>query len=1049
MTEYSEDQLVEQEAIKVFKDSLKIDSLNLYEEKFPQTLGRETKSEVVIVSKLLSALEKLNTDLSEDAKKEVVAQVLQDRTRLSMFKANQEVYKLLKDGVKIKAKNSKGIYEYKTVKIIDFNNPDNNDYFLSSQFWITGEMYTRRPDLILFVNGIPLVIIELKARGVDVKRAFEDNITDYKDTIPKLFWYNAFILISNGRESKIGTLTSEYEHFSDWKKITENGEKGIIPLDTIIRGTCEKSRLLDLIENFILYTSIKEETKRIDVKIIAKNHQYHGVNSAVESFKERKKNNGRLGVFWHTQGSGKSFSMVFFAQKILRKFEGNYTFLVVTDRKELDGQIYGTFQDSGVVTEVEVQAKDGAHLKQLLKEDHRLLFTLIHKFRTEKGKPYEKLTDRNDIIVMTDEAHRTQYDVLAMNMRSAIPNASFIGFTGTPLMAKGEEKTKETFGKYVSVYNFREAISDKSTVPLFYENRVPELALNNPEFNDKIYEVIENADLDEQQQDKFEKEFNKEYHIITNKDRLNIIAKDIVNHYANRGYQGKAMVVSVDKVTAVRMYDRVQEHWKNMIKELEGQLKKATFNEKAELMERISDLKKTDMAVVVSSEQNEIQKFKKEGLDILTHRKRMVEEDLETKFKDSKNNFKIVFLCNMWMTGFDVPSLSTIYLDKPMKNHTLMQTIARANRVFKDKQAGFIVDYINIFRNLQKALAIYAQPTPGNDGGFPIQSKDKLVEELEKKIIELNKFLSKIKINYKEIIKVKGLEKHKLLDDALDKLVLKEETKKEFLLRAGIIIKVNKAIMPHKKVSALKPFVDLYKDLIAEVRSLDPEVDITGVVQELQGVIDESVKSKGYVIRENNKVAKINLSDIDFLKIKKQFEKDQNAAQIERLKNLLSFKLKELLQFNSTRINYQEKLEELISDYNSGALNVDVMFKKLVDFSQSLQEEERRAVTEGLTEEELAIFDKLKKPNLSQADINKLKTIAKELLAKLEPAKLVLDWRKKPQTRAAVLKEIEVELDRKLPKVYDENEFRIKCDVTFQHFFENYFGEGQNIYHIQ
>jgi len=326
-------------------------------------------------------------------------------------------------------------------------------------------------------------------------------------------------------------------------------------------------------------------------------------------------------------------------------------------------------------------------------------------------------------------------------MRNALPNASFIGFTGTPLMA-GEEKTKDTFGDYVSIYNFRDSIDDNSTVSLYYENRVPELHLINPDINEDIYDVIEKSELDEEQEEKLAREFSKEYHIITRDDRLNAISEDIVNHFSNRGYDGKAMVVSVDKLTTVKMYDKVQYYFQEYIKRLYSKLEKIKDEkEKQELKEKINWLENLDMAVVVSPEQNEIKKFKKAGLDIKKHRKRMITEDLATLFKNSKSKFQIVFVCNMWMTGFDVLSLSTIYLDKPMKNHSLMQAISRANRVFKDKPGGFIVDYINVFRNIKKALAIYATSARKDDLDLPIQSKDELVKALHEHIQEFNKFL--------------------------------------------------------------------------------------------------------------------------------------------------------------------------------------------------------------------------------------------------------------------------------------------------------------------
>ena len=1043
--EYTEDLLVEQNAIKELGKIDWKDYQNCYKEFDSGTsfLGRETKSEVVLVERLTKALKKLNKDIEEEAIKKVVVEITKDRSKLSLLKANEEVYKLIKNGVKVKIRDKDGNDETKIIKIVDFENPLENDFFLASQFWITGDIYTRRTDLLGFVNGLPLIFIELKASHKKLKDAYKDNLTDYKDTIPQLFWYNSIIILSNGKEAKVGSMTSQFEHFNDWKKIESEKEKGRALLDTMIKGVCNKKRFIDLLENFTLFTTIEGKP----VKVISKNHQYLGVNNAVESFKHVKKNKGRLGVFWHTQGSGKSFSMIFFSQKILRKFEGNYTFLVVTDRDSLDTQIYQNFQNAGVVSEPEkqVHASSREHLKKLLKEDHRAVFTLIHKFSTEKKEEYPKLSDRDDIIIMTDEAHRTQYDVLALNMRTALPNAAFIGFTGTPLMKKGEEKTKETFGDYVSVYNFRESVEDKATVPLYYENRVPELKINNPTLNQDIYDIVDSAELDEKQEQKLQREFSKEYHLLTREDRLNIISKDILEHFINRGYGGKAMVVSIDKATAVKMYNKVHAARKEVINQLKERLLKAELDEVDSIKEKIMELMKLDMAVVVSSEQNEIDKFKKMGLDIKPHRERMVKEDLATQFKDPRNDFRIVFVCNMWMTGFDVPSLSTIYLDKPMKNHTLMQSIARVNRVFEDKLAGFIVDYNNVFKSLKKALAIYAAPKAGSGSEFPIQSKDLLVKSLEEYIKELNKFLSGIKIDADKIIKTEGFDKIELLDKATSKLVIKEEIKTKFLTKAGNSLKIYKAILPHKKAASFLPIMGLYRELLREIKSLDPEVDISSVMHDIENLLDDSIESKGYIIKESEAKSVIDLSKINFDKLRESFEKNKDGTELERLKNILSFKLKGMVKLNNLRINYQERLQNLIDDYNSGSINAETYFKELSNIFQELQKEENRATLENLTEEELALFDKLKKPELKETEMKQIKKVAQTLLKKLNP-KLVIGWRKKQQSRAAVRVEIEKQLDDGLPNAYTRKLFLIKCQMIFQHFYDNYYGDGKSVY---
>ena len=787
----SEDALVEQPAIEVFED-LGWTTKRCYDEEFGAegTLGRETPSEVILTRHLRTALERLNPGASTEALTLAIDELTRDRSRMAPAAANRECYELLKNGVRVAELDDSGDeQEVELIRVIDWTTPENNDFFLASQLWVTGEMYKRRPDLVGFVNGIPLVLLELKASHKSLENAYTDNLRDYKTTIPQLFWPNGLIILSNGSESRVGTLTSEWAHFAEWKKINSEGEEGIVSLDTMLRGMCEKTRLLDLIENFTVY----EDTTGGTLKILAKNHQYHGVNNAIDALQDIQANQGRLGVFWHTQGSGKSFSMLFFSQKVLRKRPGNYTFVVVTDRQELDNQIHRTFKRCGAATGREAQAQSAAGLRQLLQEDHRYVFTLIQKFRTEAGELHPMLSDRSDIIVMTDEAHRSQYDVFALNMRNALPNAAFIGFTGTPLMV-GEEKTKEVFGDYVSIYNFSQAVEDNATVPLYYENRIPELQLTNEHLNEDMERLLEAAELDEAQEEKLEREFAREYHLITRDDRLDKVAEDIVRHFMGRGYVGKAMVVCIDKATAVLMYDKVRAHWQRHRDELAQQIPDATIAEKPVLEQQVSYMDGTDMAVVVSQSQNEIADFRNKGLDIEPHRRRMVSESLDEKFKDSNDPFRLVFVCAMWMTGFDAPACSTIYLDKPMRNHTLMQTIARANRVFREKVDGLIVDYVGVFRNLQKAFAIYGAPGAGGD--TPILDKEQLVERLREALAQASTFCVEVGVDIPTVRDARGFERVKLIDDVADAVLVNDDAKRRFITLARTVDRLFKAILP-------------------------------------------------------------------------------------------------------------------------------------------------------------------------------------------------------------------------------------------------------------
>ncbi|GAA5110719.1 type I restriction endonuclease subunit R [Alloalcanivorax gelatiniphagus] len=1058
---YSEDALVEQPAIKLFAE-LGWETANLHGE-WSGTVsseGRQTQHEVVLVPRLRAALEKLNPGLPGEAMEKAIEALTRDRATLLAVNANLEVYRLLKDGVKVEMADDNDGTSIETVRAIDWNQPEQNDFLLASQFWVRGELHTRRTDLVGFVNGLPLLFVELKASHKTLKAAYDNNLTDYRSLIPQLFTYNALVMLSNGSQTLVGGTFSPWEHLFEWKRINDEGEKGVVSLETAIRGIAEPARLLDIVENFTVF----EEARGGTIKKIAKNHQYLGVNKAIAELlriKDRAAGEaGRLGVFWHTQGSGKSLSMVFFTQKIHRTIPGNWTFVIVTDRNDLDDQIYKTFVATGAVNEVEAHAESGAHLKQLLGEDHRYVFTLIQKFGTRQGETYPKLSDRQDIIVITDEAHRSQYDTLAMNMRAALPRAAFLGFTGTPLMA-GEEKTKEVFGDYISVYDFGQSIADGATVPLYYENRIPELQLINESLNDDLTRLLEEAELDEDQEKKVERVFAREYHLITRDDRLEAIAEDLVRHFVGRGHQGKAMMVCIDKATAVRMYDKVQAHWNSYLARLQDDLASAPQDQQEALKHKIKVLESTDIAVVVSQGQNEVKQLADKGLDIVPHRKRLVEEDLDEQFKDPDGPLRLVFVCAMWITGFDVPSCSTIYLDKPMKNHTLMQTIARANRKYPGKEAGLIVDYAGVFRRLQDALAIYGGASPEiadpgasydgsspTDGGTPIHQKSELVEYLKHLLAQGIAFLTERQIDAEAIKAATGFNKVALLDDAVEKLLENEETKKAFLNLARANARVFRAILPDPSANALAPDAVLLSVLAQKIKALDPEVDISKVMKEVDDLLDQSVAPVPYFIEETDQEKLFDLSKIDFEKLKERFDKGKKRTEAEKLRALLNRKLESMVARNPSRSDFMEKLQELIEKYNAGSLNIEAFFKQLMTFTGELQQEDQRAIREGLTEEELALFDIITKPapEMSDKEVARVKGMCRELLATLKKEKLVLDWRKKAQAKGDVRRTLEVAFDLGLPSSFDEPLYNEKCEAAFHHLMTSYYGGGQSVY---
>ena len=1070
--EYSEDNLVEAAAQQALKDLGWTVKYAWQKETFGEKglLGREDKSEVILKRYLLKALVKLNPELPNVAYQHVIDQITEKAADKTLVQINKDKYSLLTKGVDVSFTNEKGELVKKRLLVFDFENPTENDFLAVRQFEVVGELYNRRPDVVGFVNGIPLVFFELKAHHTDLRNAYTDNLTDYKDTIPHVLHSNAFIILSNGNDAKIGTVTSPYKFFNEWKRIEED-EEGIVSLDTMLRGTCDKTRLMDLFENFILFDDSDGDL----IKIIAKNHQFIGVNKVLNKAKNIEELKGKLGVFWHTQGSGKSYSMVFIAQKIHRKFGGSYTFLLVTDRTELERQLYDTFTGVGAITEKNIIAgsKKGMtgreHLRELLSENHRYVFSLIHKFsfdpKTESEYPL--ITNRSNIIVITDEAHRTQDGKFATNMRfNAIPHASYLGFTGTPLIsetAQVVELTKNIFGEYVSVYDFKRAIDDGATLPLRYLNRGEKLGIENPKLDEKMAELIENEDLDEDQRRKLEREFKRDYPVLTSEKRLDAIAKDLVWHFNERGYQGKAMFVALDKPTAVRMYDLVMKYWPGYVVDLKNRIEIAEDQqEELQLKRKLKRVEEIEVCVVVSSEQNEVDKFRKMKLEIAPHRKKIVERDLEKEFKDEENPFRLAIVCAMWITGFDAPCVSTVYLDKPIKGHTLMQTIARANRVYDDeKENGLIVDYGNVYKQLEKAYSVYGEggdrggsggSGAGGDGeiGRPVELLEKLAEELQESIRATKGYLKELGFNLSDLMNAKPMEKLANINQATDAVCLNETTRAKFEIMARDVFRKYKALYPEEQI---KPFIKQFNGIEAIYDQLNQKVktaDIIEIMLELQTVVNESVFINEVAAPEPDY---IDLSNLDFDKLKAAFAKvNRKNTMVFDLQQAIEKKLKQMVKENPLRLEFYEKYKEIIEEYNNGKdINATKKaFDDLSDFLKTLSGEDSRAIREGLDEETLAIFDLLKKDNLKDKEIDEVKKVAKQTLDSLKAEKLKIErWRESTQLRAQVKTTIYDTLLWLPQEPYSEDEVNEKTNVIYQHIFTNYPGGGQSVYNTK
>ena len=1020
--EYSENTLVQESAGHLLHDELGWDVYYAYNtEKLGVngTFGRKSYREIVLWRYFKDAVFKLNPWLTESVYEDAVKKLEHHLNSASLMQINEEKYGYLRDGIPVMVKKPNGKTEQERVQVFDFEDPENNHFLAIKELKIHGELYRRRTDIVGFVNGIPLLFVELKNHNVDVQDAYTCNYTDYLDTIPHLFYYNAFLMLSNGSEAKVGTLGSKYEFFHEWKRLKED-EEGSVALETMLRGICNKQTFMDLFENFILYDHSGGRT----AKILARNHQYLGVNEAVEVYKQRKLRNGRLGVFWHTQGSGKSYSMLFLAQKIRRKFEGSPTFVVLTDRDELNKQISDTFENCGLLGGVKASkyiAQSGDDLIGKLKSNPSFIFTLIQKFNKRDAEP---IIPNYDVIIMSDEAHRSQYGIFAENMVALLPTASRIGFTGTPLFSN-DAITERTFGGYISVYDFKRAVDDGATVPLYYENRGEKLGtIKNPEITQEIIDAIEAADLDTSQQEKLELEFAKEIHVLTAEPRLEAIAKDFVEHYTNVWTSGKAMFVCLNKVTCVRMYNLAQKYWTEKIAETEATLKKTTSQQAYQELERkLQWLKETEMAVVISQEQNEIQTFKKWELDILPHRAKMEKRELDKEFKDSANPFRIVFVCAMWLTGFDVKSLSCLYLDKPLKAHTLMQTIARANRVAEGKSNGLIVDYIGIVKALRKALADYTANAGGQGGDDPTVDKEQLIARIVELIGQTKAFLDELGFDLSALVAAKDFAKQALIKSGADAVCGDREDKKEFQTYASELVRVMKYLQREDLTEDQVQYRDAIVAIYKELQLKRKHADNTDLMVEINRIISENLTLEPTAGSGDSK--QFDVSKIDFDLLRREFAKAAHKKLIIKdLSDLVEERIKQMLLRNPGRMDYYDRYQTIIKEYNEekNRAEIERIFDELTKLAQDLTQEEKRYVREGFSsDEELSMFDLLFKADLSKQEITMIKKVAVDLLAKVKSKIAELDhWSDKPETKAIVDNLIRDTLWAELPESYDE-----------------------------
>jgi type I restriction enzyme R subunit len=1090
----SEDRLVQATFAEHLENALGWDSVYAWNnETFGPggMLGRTDTREAVLTRDLRAALERLNPDLPASAINDALRALTVYDVSRSLVQHNQDFARLIRNGVPVHYHDATGRLRDARARVIDFDNrPGSNRFLAVRELKLTGwrtPNYNRRADLVCFVNGLPLVFIELKAVYKNIRAGFDGNLRDYLDenVIAQAFHHNAFLIVSNGDRARYGSITSEWDHFAEWKR-SEEQDKGSVDAEVLLKGMLAHDRLLDIIENFILFDESKAGPTR---KVVARNHQVLGVNRAVASVARQEElkrefpigkrlqhrvielpmekravadqkrvaatdqaglptpalpsfipegpvniierahpDLGRLGVFWHTQGSGKSYSMAFFAEKVRRKVPGNFTFLLMTDRNDLDSQIYKTFVGCGVADNDTPRAASGADLERLLRENHRYLFSLIHKFNQDVN-PNEPYSERDDIIVISDEAHRTQAGRLARNMRLALPNAAFIGFTGTPLF-KQDEITKRIFGGYVSRYDFKRSEEDGATVKLVYENRGEKLGVTHLDLNDRIAAKIEEAELDPDQAALLEKLLGKDYEVITADERLDKIAYDFVEHCTTRWEAGKSLFVCIDKVTCARMHQRIIPRW-----EAKAALVRAAFEAKkseaittadetarAALIEDAQKLEakanwldETIVEIIISEAQNEVADFKKWGFEIIPHRALMKQGfetgdgqrvDVETAFKNPKHPFRVAIVCAMWLTGFDVECLSTLYVDKPMKAHTLMQAIARANRRFPGKDFGLIVDYNGMLKSLRAALAQYALGDDGAGGEEIIAPIEERVQALLEAVEATEAHLRGLGFDPSTLIGAKGFARIKGLADAVEAVYSSDEAKRRFEILSRQVFIRFKALLMEPTVFAYAERHDNIEAIYKKLTERRDTADVTELLKELHRIVNEAIRTQT-VGDDQAEGLTFDLSQIDMERLRDEFAKKvkRKATALQDIRDIVEQKLAEMLARNAARMDYQRKYEEIVADYNQekDRTTIEETFRRLVELVRSLDEEQKRAATEGLREDELALFDLLQKDGLDKSARERVKQASRDLLASIKVRLDQLDhfWEKE-QTKADV-----------------------------------------------
>ena len=936
------------------------------------TPERNSYQQVILLDRLKEAINRLNPTIPEEAKEDAVKKLTRTESP-KLIVNNQRFHDFLVNGVPVEYRKD-GRIKGDIVYLFDFKNPRNNEFVAVNQFTVIENNHNRRPDIVIFINGLPLAVIELKNpadENATIWSAY-NQLQTYKEEISSLFNYNEILIISDGTEARAGTLTSEKEWFLPWKTIDgkEIAPKALPQLQVLLEGMFEKTRIIDMVRNFIVY----QTTKKKITKIMAAYHQYHATNKAIESTIKATKKDRRAGVVWHTQGSGKSLTMVFYSGKLVLSEElENPTIVVLTDRNDLDDQLFNTFSSSqSVLRQKPIQTESREKLKENLSvSSGGIVFTTIQKFFPEKkGDKYPILSPRKNIVVIADEAHRSQYDFIdgfARHMRDALPNASFIGFTGTPIELS-DKSTPAVFGHYIDVYDIEQAVIDGATVRIFYEGRLAKLELKEsekPKIDPEFEEVTEQEET--AKKETLKSKWARLEAVIGSEKRVKVIAKDIVKHFEQReeAMEGKAMIVCMSRRICVDLFNAIKK------------LKPGWYNK---------DYDKGIIKVIMTGSASD-------PLGWQEHvRTKLKRRELGDRFKDSSDQFKIAIVRDMWLTGFDAPCLHTLYLDKPMRGHGLMQAIARVNRVFKDKPGGLIVDYLGVADELKKALANYT--LSGGKGKPTFDQEDAVAVMLEKYEIVNNLFY---KFDYKKFFSATAKEKMIILPAAMEHVLKQKDGKERCLKYVTELSKAFALAVPHEEAIKIRDDVGFFQAVRSALAKATtekgkPEDELNTAIKQ---IVSKAITSDEVI--DIFKAAGLKKPDIsilsdEFLAEIKGLE-HKNLA-LETLKKLLNDEIKTRARRNIVEARaFSAMLEQTIKKYQNRSIEAAQVITELIDIAIEIRESKNRGEKLNLTEDELAFYDALV-DNGSAKEVlgdETLKQIAKELTEKVKQ-NTSIDW---------------------------------------------------------